>query len=173
MALDDRQRANRVDGADRQEWRRDTSLISTDRRKIDLDVVHGFLTTSYWSPGIPRAVVRRAIEHSLPFGLYRSANQIGLARVVTDYATFAYLCDVFVTTGSRGQGLGAWLMAVVADYPALQGVRRWVLATRDAHGLYRRSGFTDLARPDTFIEKVTPDIYLRARWPAGADGGML
>ncbi len=153
MALDDRQLA------DGQEWRRDPYLISTDRRKIDLDVVHGFLTTSYWSPGIPREVVRRAIEHSLPFGLYRGVSQVGLARVVTDYATFAYLCDVFILPGSRGQGLGAWLMAVVTDYPALQGLRRWVLATRDAHGLYRHSGFTGLAHPDTFMEKVVPDAY--------------
>lgn len=145
--------------ADGQEWRRDPYLISTDRRKIDLDVVHGFLTTSYWSPGIPREVVRRAIEHSLPFGLYHDAGQIGLARVVTDHATFAYLCDVFILPGSRGAGLGTWLMAVVADYPPLRGVRRWVLATRDAHGLYRHSGFTDLAHPERFMEKVLPDAY--------------
>jgi len=158
-----------VDG---QEWRRDPYLISTDRREIDLDVVHGFLTTSYWSPGIPRAVVWHAIEHSLPFGLYQGADQIGLARVVTDYATFAYLCDVFILPDSRGAGLGTWLMAVVADYPPLQGVRRWVLATRDAHGLYRHSGFTELAHPERFMEKVVPDTYGTEGWPAGTDRGM-
>ncbi len=158
MAIDDR----RLE--DGQEWRRDPYRISTDRRQVDLDVVHGFLTTFYWSPGIPREVVRRALEHSLPFGLYRGPSQIGLARVVTDYATFAYLCDVFILPDARGQGLGKWLMAVVADHPALQGLRRWVLTTRDAHGLYRHSGFTDLAHPERFMERVVLDAY-------GARGG--
>ncbi len=153
MAIDDR----RLE--DGQEWRRDPYRISTDRRQIDLDVVHGFLTTAYWSPGIPREVVRRALEHSLPFGLYRGANQIGLARVVTDYATFAYVCDVFILPDARGQGLGRWLMAVVADHPALRGLRRWVLATRDAHGLYRHSGFTALAHPERFMERVDLTAY--------------
>ncbi len=163
--MDDRQLA------DGQEWRRGPYLISTDRRKIDLDVVHGFLTTAYWSPGIPREVVQRAIEHSLPFGLYRGASQIGLARVVTDYATFAYLCDVFILPDARGEGLGVWLMAVVADYPALQGARRWVLATRDAHGLYRHSGFTGLAHPERFMERVVPDAYsARDNRPTQAGG---
>ena len=153
MAIDDR----RLEDA--QEWRQDPFWISTDRRQIDLDVVHAFLTTAYWSPGIPREVVRRALEHSLPFGLYRDTSQVGLARVVTDYATFAYVCDVFILPDARGQGLGRWLMAVVADHPALRGLRRWVLATRDAHGLYRHSGFTALAHPEQFMERVDLAAY--------------
>ena len=152
------------------EWRQGPYLISTDRRLIDIDVVHAFLSTSYWSPGISRAVVQRAIEHSLPFGLYHNGAQIGLVRVVTDYATFAYLCDVFVLPAWRGQGLGTWLLGVVTDDAALQGLRRWVLATRDAHDLYHRHGFSALAQPDVYMEKLDPMVYQRAGAAPAAQG---
>jgi GNAT superfamily N-acetyltransferase len=125
------------------EWRREPYEISTDPARIDLDVVHGYLAgESYWAPGIPREVVRRSIAHALPFGLYAPAGQVGFARVVTDRATFAYLGDVFVLPAHRGRGLGVWLVSTVLAHPDLQGLRRWHLATRDAHGLYARFGFT-------------------------------
>jgi len=145
------------------QWRRDPFIIDTEIDRIDLDLVHGFLTTAYWSEGIPRETVERGIRSSLVFGLYREQQQIGFARVVTDRATFAYLCDVFVLPHERGQGLGQWLMEVVISHPELQGLRRWVLLTRDAHDLYQRVGFTKLNAPERYMEKATPRIYLDAR----------
>ena len=118
------------------EWRRGEYLISTDKNWLDLTLIHSFLTTSYWAAGIPLEVVRRSIEHSLSFGLYKEDQQIGYARVITDYATFAYLGDVFILEPFRGQGLSKWLMEVVVTHPELQGFRRWILLTKDAHGLY-------------------------------------
>ena len=116
--------------------------ISTDPARLDVDAVHGFLRTAYWSPGIPRAVVQRAIAHSLCFGLYDAAGrQAGFARVVSDRATYAYLADVFVLPEHRGRGLGVWLVQTILEHPELQGLRRWALATADAHDLYRRFGF--------------------------------
>ncbi|MEZ4734756.1 MAG: GNAT family N-acetyltransferase [Caldilineaceae bacterium] len=115
--------------------------ISTDPARLDLDVIHGFLYHCYWSPGVPRAVVAQAIHHSLCFGLYEGNNQVGFARVVTDYTSFAYLADVFVLPTQRGHGLGIWLVECVLDCPALQSIRSFLLATRDAHGLYRKFGF--------------------------------
>ena len=141
------------------EWRRGDYLISTDKRLLDLSVIHGFLAESYWAAGIPLEVVVRSIEHSLAFGLYHGERQIGFARVVTDYATFAYLADVFVLEEFRGRGLGEWLIEAVMSHAELQGLRRWMLATRDAHGLYRKSGFEDLKRPASIMEKTRPDIY--------------
>ena len=146
-----------------QEWRRGDYWISTDPARLDLAMVHGFLTRSYWAAGIPLETVRRAIQHSLAFGLYHGNEQIGFARIISDRATFAYLCDVFVLETWRGQGLGTWLMAVVAAYPALQGLRRWSLVTRDAHGLYRPVGFTPLARPETFMERHDATVYQRGQ----------
>ncbi len=143
------------------EWRKGDYLISTEPAQLDLGVVHAFLRESYWASGIPLEVVRRSIEHSLSFGLYREGHQIGFARVITDYATFAYVCDVFVLESYRGRGLGAWLMAVVMEHPDLQGLRRWVLATKDAHELYKKSGFASLARPEGWMEKSDPDVYRR------------
>jgi GNAT superfamily N-acetyltransferase len=133
--------------------------ISCDRDKLDLSVVHGFLSTSYWSPGLPIDVLRRAIAGSLCFGLYHGNAQVGFARVVTDKATFAYLCDVFVLEEHRGKKLGRWLMESVASHPDLQGLRRFVLVTRDAHGLYDQFGFRPLSRPEGYMELHRPDIY--------------
>jgi len=141
------------------EWTRGEFSISSDPARIDLDVVHGFLTTSYWAEGIPRDLVQKSIEHSLCFGLYHHRRQIGFARVITDRATFAYLGDVFVLEAHRGQGLAQWMMEVVHAHPELQGFRRWVLLTRDAHELYRKAGYTPLANPDRYMERWAPDAY--------------
>lgn len=134
-------------------WRRDGYLISTDASMLDLEVVHGYLSRSYWAAGVSEDVVRRSIENSLCFGVYRGEEQAGFARVVTDRATFAYLADVFVLEEHRGQGIGKWLVEVILSHPELQGLRRWMLATRDAHDLYRRYAFTELARPGIFMER--------------------
>jgi GNAT superfamily N-acetyltransferase len=141
------------------EWARGEFTISTDPRRIDLDVVHGFLTTCYWAEGIPRELVQRSIEHSLCFGLFHQGRQIGFARVISDLATFAYLGDVFVLEAFRGQGLARWLMDVVHAHPELQGLRRWVLLTRDAGALYRQVGYTPLAKPDRYMERWVPNVY--------------
>jgi len=125
-----------------------------------VDLVHGFLRQTYWSPGIPREVVQRAIENSFAFGLYtRAGEQIGFARVITDFATFAYLADVFVLEAHRGRGLGKFLVSSITSHPRLSGLRRWVLATRDAHKLYEQYGFRSLGAPTTFMEKFDPEIY--------------
>ncbi len=134
-------------------WRRDGYLISTDRSLLDLRFVHGYLRTSYWAAGVPEEVVRRSVENSLCFGVYSDEEQVGFARVVTDRATFAYLADVFVLEEHRGRGLGKWLVEVVLSHPELRGLRRWMLATRDAHELYRRYGFAELGRPGIFMER--------------------
>jgi len=134
-------------------WRRGEYLISTDASLLDLKVVHGFLSTSYWAAGVPERVVERSIENSVCFGVYRGEEQAGFARVVTDRATFAYLADVFVLEEHRGRGIGKWLVEVILSHPDLQGLRRWMLATRDAHDLYRRYTFTELARPGIFMER--------------------
>ena len=142
-----------------QEWRRGEYIISTDKRRLDLSVIHGFLTTSYWAAGIPLEVVKKSIEHSLSFGVYNGDKQVGFARVITDYATFAYIGDVFILEDYRGQGLSKWLMQVIADYPELQGLRRWLLLTRDAHGLYKQTGFVEPKTPERYMEKVLPNVY--------------
>jgi GNAT superfamily N-acetyltransferase len=141
------------------EWRRGEYTITTDPARVDLAVVHGFLTTCYWAKGIPLELVRRSIEHSLAFSVYDGDRQVGFARVITDYATFAYLGDVFVLESHRGRGLSKWLMEVVVAHPQLQGFRRWVLLTRDAHGLYRQFGFAAVAAPERYMERWAPDIY--------------
>lgn len=146
------------------EWTRGEFVISTDRARLDVEAVHRFLSTeSYWSPGIPLEVVRRAIEHSLAFGVYRGGEQVGFARVVTDFTTFAYLADVFILASLRGQGLSKWLMEAIQSHPDLQGLRRWMLATRDAHGLYAQHGFRPLKAPELFMERHDPDVYLRGK----------
>ena len=141
------------------EWRRGEYLISTDKNRLDLAVIHDFLTTSYWATGVPVDVVKRSIEHSLTFGVYKGEQQVGFARVITDYTTYAYLSDVFILEPFRGQGLSKWLMNVIVAHPELQGLRRWALHTRDAHGLYRKVGFTEPAYPDRYIERFFPNIY--------------
>ena len=145
------------------QWVRDGYAISTDRSRLDLEVIHGFLSRSYWAEGVPREIVARAIEHSLCFGLYERDALVGFARLVTDYATFGYLTDVFVLERCRGRGLGKWLIEVITTLPELQGFRVWTLGTNDAHGLYRQFGFGALAHPENRMERVDPDVYRRAR----------
>ena len=116
---------------------------------------------SYWAAGIPEETVRRAIEGSLCFGVYWGGRQLGFARIISDYATFAYLADVFITPEFRGLGLSKALMAFIVEHPKLQGLRRWMLATADAHGLYEQFGFKALARPERIMEISRPDIYTR------------
>ena len=135
------------------ELQRDGYLISTDPARLDLDVVHGELSRSYWAAGRPREVVARSLQHSLCFGLYHGEAQVGLARVVTDYATFAWLCDVFIQEPHRGRGLGVWLIETVVAHPELQGLRRFLLATRDAHELYRKHGFAPLSAPERWMAR--------------------
>ena len=137
------------------EWRRGAYLVTTDKRRLDLEMVHGFLKTSYWAAGIPAEVGRRSVENSLTFGLFADDEQVGFARVVTDYATFAYLADVFVLEPHRGRSLGRWMMEVVLSYPELRDLRRWMLATRDAHGLYRKYGFAEPENSQIFMEKYS------------------
>lgn len=134
--------------------------ISTDKSRLQFDVIYRFLIEeSYWSQGRTREQTERAIEHSLCFGLYQGDRQIGFARVVSDFATFAYLGDVFVLEEFRGRGLSKWLMETIVEYPDLQGLRRWLLATRDAHGLYKQYGFAPLRFPDRWMERTAPDAY--------------
>lgn len=144
------------------EWQRGDYTISTNKQRLDINVIHGFLTRAYWSTGIPRETVEQALKHSLSFGLYKGQEQIGLARLVTDYTTFAYLADVFILEPYRGQGLSKWLLEVITTHPELQGLRRWLLATKDAHGLYKQSGFVPLRNPERFMEIQDPDIYIRS-----------
>jgi GNAT superfamily N-acetyltransferase len=143
-------------------------LISADPTKLDLDLIHKFLSEhSYWARGIPRDVVARSIANSLCFGVYAVADpgaeadrpQVGFARVTTDRATFAYLADVFILPEHRGQGLSKRLMEAILAHPDLQGLRRWLLATADAHELYRRFGFTGLSQPDRFMQRHNPNVY--------------
>jgi GNAT superfamily N-acetyltransferase len=142
-----------------EEWRRGEYFISTDQSRLDLAVVHGFLTTSYWAAGIPLDIVKKSIEHSLNFGVYWGEQQVGFARVITDYATFAYIGDVFILEEFRGRGLSKWLMEVIADHPELQGLRRWLLLTRDAQGLYEKTGFVRPKTPERYMEKYFTDAY--------------
>jgi GNAT superfamily N-acetyltransferase len=141
------------------EWKRGEFTISTDAARLDLKVIHEFLTTSYWAAGIPADVVKRSIEHSLPFGVYHGDRQVGFARVITDYATFAYLADVFVIEEDRGQGLAKWLVEVIVAHPELQGLRRWMLATRDAHTLYSKVGFVQITSPEGWMERRFANVY--------------
>jgi len=139
---------------------RDGFAISTDRRRLDIEAIHAYLTRSYWAEGISAPLVAKSVRGSLCFGLYdASADQIGFARVVTDGATFAYLCDVYVLESARGQGLGIWLMETVMRHPDLAGLRRSMLVTRDAHGLYARFGFTPPKAPDRIMEIARPGLY--------------
>lgn len=142
------------------ESRRGEFLVSTDRARLDLDVIHEFLSNCYWAKGIPPATVARSIKHSLCFGIYDGSGlQVGFARVVSDFATVAYLGDVFVLEAYRGRGLSKFLMECVTQHPALQGLRRWILLTRDAHGLYQQFGFTPLKSADRYMELHRPDVY--------------
>lgn len=140
-------------------WSRGNFEVSTDRLRLDVVLVHNFLANSYWAQHIPLETVRRSIDHSLCFGIYKAGQQVGFARVITDYATYAYLADVFVLEAHRGQGLSRWLMECIADHPELQGLRRWALVTRDAHDLYKKFGFEKLRSPQRWMERHDPDVY--------------
>src|SRR5258708_2010921 len=142
------------------ESRRGEFLISTDRARLDLDMIHSFLTNCYWAKGVPRDVVEGSIEHAMCFGVYDSSGaQVGFARVISDFATIAYVGDVFVLDTYRGRGLGKWLMECIKQHPALQGLRRWILTTRDAHGLYSQVGFTPVKFPERYMELHWPNVY--------------
>lgn len=128
-------------------------LISTDRNKLDLNMIYWFLSTqAYWSPAIPFEKVQRASEHSLCFGVYFGDKQIGYARIISDYTSIAYLGDVFILKEFRGQGLSKWLMQTIQSHPDLQGLRRWILLTKDAHGLYKQTGWNEIAQPELWME---------------------
>ena len=142
------------------EWQKGEFTISTDRARLQIEAIHKFLSEeSYWARNRTQAQTETAIKNSLPFGVYKGENQIGFARVVTDYATFAYLGDVYILETFRGQGLSKWLMETIVSHPDLQGFRRWVLATKDAHTLYEKYGFSPLKHPARWMEKAAPDAY--------------
>lgn len=148
--------------------------LSTDAAEMDVDAIHAYLDgESYWARGIPRETVARSVRNSLCFGVFDGGVQVAFARVVTDRATYAYLCDVYVLEPYRGRGLGRWMMEAVIAHPELQGLRRWGLATQDAHGLYARFGFTPLARPERFMERTDPDVYTRAPREDDPDAGPV
>ncbi|MEO8482858.1 MAG: GNAT family N-acetyltransferase [Acidobacteriota bacterium] len=141
------------------EDRQDALLISTDPARLDVRAIHAYLTRSYWASGIPLETVERCIQGAICFGVYDEGRQIGFARVITDRATFAYLADVYILESHQGRGLGKWLMRVIMAHPDLQRLRRFSLATRDAHGLYAQFGFTPLRAPDRHMEIARPNIY--------------
>jgi len=141
------------------QWRRDEFVISTDRAKLDIDLVHAYLASSYWASGMPRSTLERAVENSLTFGIYRDDEQVGFARVIADLATYAYLSDVFVVDAFRGRGLSKWLMECILAHPDLQGLRRFALFTRDAQGLYERYGFGPARGKSTYLERWEPNVY--------------
>ena len=150
------------DATETVEHRRGEFLISTDPARLDLDVIHNFLTNCYWARGIPREVVERSIEQALCFGIYDgSGAQVGFARVISDFATIAYVGDVFVLEPHRGRGLSKWLMECITQHPALQNLRRWILTTRDAHGLYAQFGFAPVKSPERYMERHDPNVYER------------
>jgi GNAT superfamily N-acetyltransferase len=132
-------------------------VVTTDRSRLDLDVIHGFLTTAYWSKGVPRETVPRSMEHSLCFGAFDGDRQVGFARVISDLTTFAYICDVFALESHRKRGVGKSLMAAIMAHPELQGLRLWTLFTRDAHGLYRQFGFGPPAHPERLMQVLATD----------------
>jgi GNAT superfamily N-acetyltransferase len=130
--------------------------ISTDKSKLDIPLIHNVLKSSYWAENIPLAIMEKSIKNSLCFGLYENSQQVGFARVITDYATTAYLKDVFIVEPYRGQGLGKWFVESILEYPELQDVPKWLLATKDAHGLYRRYGFKKLTEPEKIMMRLQP-----------------
>jgi GNAT superfamily N-acetyltransferase len=140
-------------------WVKGGFTITCDPAKIDHVVVAEFLASSYWAQGIPAATVQKSLANSLCFALLDGDRQVGFARVISDYATIAYLGDVFVLPEYRGRGLSKWLMECISSHPELQGLRRWILATRDAHGLYEQFGFTPLSKPEVFMERHDPNVY--------------
>jgi len=144
-------------------WSNGDFEVSTDPARIDLSVVHGFLTDCYWAKGIPAETVKRSIENSICFAVYHGRQQVGFARIISDEATFAYLADVFILPAYRGRGLSRWLMECIVAHPKLQGLRRWMLATQDAHGLYAKFGFTAIRSPERWMEIHRPHLYSSAK----------
>ncbi len=143
------------------EQTRNGYLISTDKSKLNIEMIHQYLCNeSYWAKGIPEATVRKSIEGSVCFAVYFHNEQVGFARVITDNATFAYLADVFILPEHRGKGLSKWMMQVISTHPGLQGLRRWMLATKDAHGLYAQFGFTVINNNGRFMELHNPNVYM-------------
>jgi N-acetylglutamate synthase-like GNAT family acetyltransferase len=136
--------------------------ISADPRRLDLEVIHGFITKSYWAQSIPLALIEKAIRHSLCFGVYYHGRQVGFARVISDFTTFGYLADVFILPEQRGRGLSKALVARIMAHPDLQGLRRWMLVTADAQSLYERFGFKALAQPERYMEIHRPGLYENA-----------
>jgi GNAT superfamily N-acetyltransferase len=145
------------------EYRKGEFLLSTDRTRLDPDLIYNFLTNCYWAKGISRETVLRSIENSLCFGIYAQGKQVGFARVISDFATFAYIGDVFVLESHRGHGLGKWMMkCIIMRHPQLQRSRRWSLVTRDAHSLYAQFGFTPLKKPENYMELHDPAVYQKS-----------
>jgi GNAT superfamily N-acetyltransferase len=142
-----------------QRWQQGEYQIDTDPTRLDLDRAHQMVANSYWANGIPQDTFRRSAAGSCCFGIYHGDNLVGFARVITDYATVAYLGDVIIDEAHRGQGLGKWLMQCIDAHPALQDMRRWMLATADAHGLYAQYGYTPLANPARWMERHNPNVY--------------
>ena len=138
------------------ETQRERFTISTDPARLDLDTICEFLKRSYWANTRPRERTERALQNSLVFGMYDGTKQIGLARVISDYTIFAYLCDVFIDEGYRAHGLGKWLMKTIMEHPELRDVRRWLLVTNDAHGLYKQFGFSTMDDPERWMQKFEP-----------------
>lgn len=144
-----------------QEYRKEQFLISTDPAKLDVTSIHAFLSGSYWADGISKEIVERAIRGSLCFGIYDGAQQVGFARVITDRATFAYICDDYILESHQGRGLGRWLMECILDHPDLQGLRRWSLVTKDAR-IYEKFGFTLPKGPEYYMEILDSEIYKKS-----------
>ncbi|HEU5168771.1 MAG TPA: GNAT family N-acetyltransferase [Chitinophagaceae bacterium] len=143
------------------DFTKDGFTISTEKEKLDIDLIQSFLNRTYWAEGISKEIIRRSIDGSLCFGVFENDKQVGFARMITDKATFAYLADVFIIEGYRGRGLSKWLMEVIMSHPDLQGLRRMILATKDAHGLYKQFGFTPLINVERWMHILDPDVYKR------------
>jgi GNAT superfamily N-acetyltransferase len=153
-------------------WQNGEYTISTDRSRLDVDLIHDYISNhSYWGKGRAPEVVKRSIDNSLPFGVYKGDELVGFARIVTDYATFAWVADVFLVPEHRGHGLSKWLMEVILAHPQLQGFRRWVLATKDAHGLYEQFGFIPLQLPN--VGWNAPIRICKRRQITGGQGDAL
>ncbi len=144
------------------EWKKDGYFITTNKAKLQINRIHAFLTNSYWAKGISLELVKESINHSICFGLFHHEKQIGLARMITDGITFGYLCDVYVEAEYRGQGLGKWLVETLFANPEFHRLRRSVLATSDAHGLYSQIGFNPVLKPEFLMERLNLDAYLKA-----------
>ncbi|MGJ8669850.1 MAG: GNAT family N-acetyltransferase [Oceanococcus sp.] len=143
------------------EWNKGKFTVSCDPDKQNLEVIHRFLNQSYWAKGISKQTVKKSLDGALCFALLHERKQVGFARVISDFATIAYLGDIFVLPDHRGQGLSKWLMECVSSHPDLQGLRRWILATANAHGLYEKYGFSTLKKPEIFMERHNPDVYIQ------------